>query len=202
MTSVRKFAGVLFLGLLFTASAAMADIVNVTFDGVSGNQLGGQFTYQYYLDINGGPWIAVACDDYADRSNPGDNYNAYRTYLSSGNISNTKYPNDFVQYQEAAWLFGQFTPANQAQWGDISWAIWEFFTPGLNEGSDQPIIDQWMQQASQNYLNAPYWTDLVILTPINAPDQEMIYLGTPEPGTLLLLGSSIVGLWSQRKRLF
>jgi hypothetical protein len=202
MTSVRKVCGVLFLGLLFTASAAMADIVTVHFDGLSGNQLGGQFTYEYYLDINGGSVITVACNDYDHHTNNGDSWDAYRTYLSSGDVSLTRFQ-DFTKYQEAAWLFSQFTPENQAQWGEINWAIWEIFKPGLNEGAEQPMIDQWILDAEQNYLNGPApWPYLVILTPVNAPDQEMIFLATPEPGTMLLLGSGILGLWSQRKRIF
>ena len=204
MTSVRGFLGALFLGLLFSASAARAsDIVSVHFDGVSGNQFEGQFTYQYYADINNGQIQTVACDDYFHQTNIGDTFDANRTYLSTQDVSNTRFQN-LTLYQEVAWLYAQFAATSSDQWGYINYAIWEMTSPSLQDPNvaEQLQISQWIADAQANYLNQPAdWQSLVILTPINAPDQELIYNVTPEPGTMLLLGSGLVGLWSQRKRI-
>jgi hypothetical protein len=207
MTSVRKFLGVLVLGLLFAAPAAIAaDIVTFHLDSVSGNQLGGYFVYPYYADINGGPISPVICDDFYGREQPGDSWPAYRTYLSSMDVSNTKFQN-FQLYQELAWLANQALQTNDPlQQGEINWALWEMTSPGLveNDPSVQLGIANWISQADIHYLDGPIpaWTELVIYTPVNKVDQEIIAIANPEPGTILLLGSGIVGLWSQRKRIF
>jgi hypothetical protein len=213
MTSVRKVAGVLVLGLLFCASVAMAaDIVSFHFINTGGNTLGGVPVYPYYASVNNGPEITVTCDDFYHLSNPGDTWDAYRTFLVGGDISHTRFaglPNAFTTYQQIAWLAAQEPLVDRATEGTINWAIWELTSPGLqftdpNPPGEQQQIDNWIQAAEKNYLNNPApWENLTIYTPVDAPDQEMIEIevASPEPSTMLLLGTSIVGLWSQRKRL-
>jgi len=207
MTSVRKLLGVLCVGLVFAAPAAIAaDIVTFHLDSVSGNQLGGYFVYPYYADINGGPVVAVACDDFYGREQVGDSWPAYQTYLVNMDVSNTKFQN-LLLYQEMAWLANQALLTNDpTQQGEINWAMWEMGTPGLleNDPSIQADIANWIALAEANYLNGPIpaWQQLVIYTPLDKANQEMIEIVTPEPGTMLLLGSGIIGLWSQRKRIF
>jgi hypothetical protein len=207
MISVRNLLGVLCLGLLFTAPAAMAaDIVTFHLDSVSGNQLGGYFVYPYYADINGGPIAPVICDDFYGREQPGDTWPAYRTYLSSMDVSNTKFQN-FQLYQVMAWLARQAQQtADPLQEGEINWAEWELSSPGLKENDPgvQLGIATWIADAEANYLNGPNpaWKSAIIYTPVDHTNQEMIQIVTPEPGTMLLLGTGIIGLWSRRRRIF
>lgn len=208
MTSVRRIAGVLLLGLLFTAPVFAANIVDFRFDGTAGNSLGGYLVYEYYADINNGPVQTVMCDDFYGKSDAGVTWPAYQTYLSTGDVTNTKFQ-DFTLYQEVAWLYLQAASMQDpVQQGEINWAIWEMTSPGLSfvwDPSVQLAIASWESAAITNYLNGPTpaWQQVVIYTPLDRNRQEMIGLAaTPEPGTMLLLGTSMVGLWSQRKRFF
>lgn len=207
MTSVRKIVGVLLLGLLFSVPAAFAsDIVTVHYDGAGGNSLGGYLVYPYHVDINGGPIITVSCDDFYGKINDGDTWSAYRTALSSGDLSNTRF-HDPVLYAEMRYLAYQYTQTQDpVTWGEINWAIWEMAAPGLQYGWDPSIqqdINNLIATAEQNYAAVPSWVDLIIYTPTNMPhQQEIIEVATPEPGTMMLLGTGIMGLWAQRKRIF
>jgi hypothetical protein len=208
MTSVRKLLAVLFGALLLSASAAFAaDVVTLHYDGAGNNSLGGYLVYPYYVDVNGGPIITVACDDFYKEINDGDTWTAYRTYLSSGDVSNTRLQ-DLVMYAEIRYLAYQFTTTNDpVLWGELNWAIWELSAPGLQfvwDAGIQTDIANLITTAEQNYAAVPSWVDLIIYTPTsNFPlQQEVIEVATPEPGSILLLGSGLVGLWSQRKRIF
>jgi hypothetical protein len=182
-----------------------SDIVSLHFTGTDGNNLGGYPVYPYFAQINGVD-ATVACDDFVHQSKPGDAWDAYRTYLSSNDISKTRFQN-MQLYQEAAFLLGTYAAGDQLTQGEMNWAIWEMMDPGLQYSWDagiQQTIDSMILNAQQNYQNGPaYWQELIIYTPVSSLDQEMIALAaTPEPGTMLLLSSGIVGLWSQRKRIF
>jgi hypothetical protein len=207
MTSVRKLVGVLCLGLFLAAPAALsADIVTFHMDSVSGNQLGGYLVYPYYADVNGGPISPVICDDFYGREQVGDTWPAYRTYLASMDVSNTKFQN-LQLYQEMAWLANQaLLTSDPLQQGEINWALWEMTSPGLkfNDPGTQLAIENWIAEALANYLNGPNppWEQAIIYTPVDHVNQEMIQIAAPEPGTAILFGSGIIGLWSQRKRIF
>lgn len=217
MTSVRKLLGVLFLGLLFTASAALAsDIVQFKLTGASGYTLPqtDQQVYPYTALINGVDVVTVACDDYYHDVGIGYSWQAYRTYLSLGDVSNTRFgntPDGLTLYKELGYLANKLAVApTQFERAEINWAMWELTSNAINQpltyGFDAGIqsdIQAFVNDAQANYNNGPVpeWMDIVIYTPVDSSGQETIEVVTPEPGTMLLLGSSIVGLWSQRKRI-
>ena len=63
--------------------------------------------------------------------------------------------------------------------------------------------EYWYNLAETTDLSNVDFSQVMILTPTHAHcdggDQEFLYL-TPEPGTLMLIGSGLIGLFSQRKR--
>lgn len=199
--NIATIAALLFLATVYS----IASPVTASFAGLGGASQNGEYIYPYFVTIDNGPQIPMVCDDIFHASAIGDTWDANITALSSHDMSNTRFQ-DYAKYVEAGFLLQQIAPANQAEWGNINWAIWKIFNPGINPGPDP-----------EGTLGVAYWYDLalgtnletvnvdfvMILTPVDAQsetgDQEFMYL-TPEPGTLLLAGSGLLALFSARKR--
>ena len=194
--------------LLFTSGATMAafaDTVSVRFADLGGQVQNQVYTYPYYLTIDNGPQIPMICDDYLHQSNVGDTWQAKLTNLGIGNLSNTRF-NDLTEYQEAAYLLMQISSSNQSEWGNINFAIWKIFDPKVDMGlAPQGTFgpDYWYNLAKTTNLSNIDFSEVEILTPTakhsSFGDQEFLFL-TPEPGTLLLIGSGLIGVFAQRKR--
>ncbi len=210
--------------LVLGAAYSFAGPTNFTF--LSYGSGGWQQGYPYY--ITGGPAssiIAVMCDDYIHGGGAGQSWEANITDLGSGNLMLTRF-NKFVsgpnalapllQYDEAGWILlqTQTTPSNE--WQAMNYAVWHLFDP------NSPLIGDaqaWLDAAAQEGRLGFPGTDfnkVYIVTPINQYDpdpnsiQEFLYIGqdpsgsgiagtsTPEPGTLLLLGTGILAVFKRR----
>ena len=196
---------VLIVSLVFTAVTATAGVVSAHFAAVSGNNQNEEYTYPYYVSIDGRQSFAMMCDDFYHASAVGDTWLGNVTPASSADLSNTRF-GDYTEYAEAAFLLRQMTDANTVEWGNINWAVWEIFSPSVMPGA-----------GLVGTLGPAYWYDLArsvdpstvnvsgleILTPVDAHssygDQEFLFI-TPEPGALLLFGTGLLAVWSQRKR--
>jgi hypothetical protein len=185
--------------------SALANPVDAHFAGVGGQNQNGEYTYPYFLSVDNGPQIPMICDDFYHGSNIGDTWQGNITALGSGELSNTRF-NNLTEYEQAAYLLMQVNDGNQLEWGNINFAIWKVFNPGVNMGDVPPGTlgpQYWYDLALTTDLSNVDFSSVMILTPLDAHtetgDQEFMFL-TPEPGTLLLIGSGLIGLFSQRKR--
>lgn len=191
--------------VIAAAISASANPVEAHFVGLGGQNQNGEYTYPYYVTLDNGQQISMACDDFYHASNVGDTWQANITALSSGDLSKTRF-NDLGKYQEAGFLLLQINPGDEQEWGNINFAIWEIFNPGVNAG-DPPAgtlgAAYWLNLAQTANLSSVDFSSIMILTPVDAHsetgDQEFLF-ATPEPGTLVLIGSGMLGLFSQRKR--
>jgi hypothetical protein len=209
MSRITKSLVVALLFVFAATVCAFADPVQVNFVGVSGNSQNGVYVYPYYLTINDGPQIPVICHDFYHHSAVGDIWQANITSLVGGDLSNTRFgnlPDALHLYQEAGFLLMQTNDSGQAEWGNINFAVWMIFNPSVDPGTPPPGTKgaaYWLNLAQTTDLSHIDFSGVNIVTPLDAHgeggDQEFIYV-TPEPATLMMIGTGLLGLFSQRKR--
>jgi hypothetical protein len=179
--------------LMFGVGTALADSVNMTLTGVNGAIQGGVYVGAYYGTLNGKP-VTLYCDDYVHESYIGQAWNANVSTLAD--LSQTRFgavPDAILKYREVAWLVEQFAVRDQADWGDIHYAIWNVFSPGspaLTSGA-QTFLTASVTAATSQWSVRP---GFVIYTQTGSGRtdaqgvQEFVsFAPTPEPDSIVLL---------------
>ncbi|HVB39441.1 MAG TPA: PEP-CTERM sorting domain-containing protein [Terriglobales bacterium] len=197
----------LVLGLGVMASASPITVtLGSNLSDFGGPASSGVYYYPYVLNVNGVN-MNVACDDYFDDVYKGESWKANVTTVAD--LVGTKFGTaDTTQYQEAAWLFTKFAspllPNNSVNEA-INYAMWDLFegtAPGVNTGN--PTSDTsstyWINRAASADLSGLNFSDFVIYTPVagtqpNGDGLPQEYIGeVPEPGTIFLMLTGLVGL--------
>ena len=189
---LTKTISVLFLLLTVASSVpAVAGVVNMQFNGTpTSNNYSGVPSYPYDLSVNGGPNQWMMCIGYFEHITGGETWQATPASVGSLDL------NTHLLNYEAAFLF-KMAVADQGANGDMNAAVWWLFegVPTRTPGAQALVT----LAQSQSYTQGEF-ADVMLYSAI--PGTESGNLGTaqdfmsstPEPGTLALLGSGILGV--------
>ena len=197
MKAMKGVCWLLVLGVF--ALPAIAGTVNMQFTGLpTGNNYWGVASYPYNISVDGGANQWMMCIGYYEHIEGWETWQA--NVVSVGSLDPATHPLDY----QAAFLY-EMAVADQGSDPNINAAIWNLFegAPSLT-----PEAAALVALAQSQIFTAGEFGNVLLYSAI--PGTESGNLGTaqdflastPEPGTLMMFGSGMIGLAGVLRRKF